>query len=46
MKLTEKIAYMKGYMEGLELDKATKESKVIAMMADVMWNTLRSCIPG
>lgn len=36
MKLTEKIAYMKGYMEGLELDKATKESKVIAMMADVI----------
>ncbi len=36
MKLTEKIAYMKGYMEGLELDKATKESKVITMMADVI----------
>lgn len=36
MKLTEKIAYMKGYMEGLEMDSATKEGKVIRLMADVI----------
>ncbi|MBR3679230.1 MAG: hypothetical protein IKL87_03410 [Oscillospiraceae bacterium] len=36
MKLTEKIAYMKGMLDGMELDTSTKEGKAIAQMAEVM----------
>ena len=36
MKLTEKIAYMKGLIDGMELDRSTKESKAILQMAEVM----------
>lgn len=36
MKLCEKVSYLKGLMEGLELDETTKEGKVIAVMADIL----------
>ena len=36
MKLGEKVSYLKGLMEGLELDETTKEGKVIAAMADIL----------
>ena len=36
MKLTEKIAYMKGLLDGMELDSSTKEGKAILQMAEVM----------
>ena len=36
MKLTEKIAYMRGLLDGMELDSATKEGKAILQMAEVM----------
>lgn len=36
MKLTEKIAYMRGLLDGMELDAATKEGKAILQMAEVM----------
>ncbi len=36
MTVTEKVAYLKGLMEGLELDKTTKEGKILAVMADVL----------
>ncbi len=36
MTITEKVAYLKGLMDGLELDKSTKEGKVLAAMADVL----------
>ena len=36
MKLTEKIAYMKGLLEGMGLTPDTKESKAILQMAEVM----------
>ena len=36
MTITEKVAYLKGLMEGLDLDKTTKEGKVIAAMADIL----------
>ena len=36
MKLTEKIAYMKGLIDGMELDRSSKESKAILQMAEVM----------
>lgn len=36
MKLTEKIAYLKGLLEGMELDTSTKEGKAISRIADVM----------
>jgi len=36
MKLTEKIAYMKGLFDGMEINSDTKEGKVILQMADVM----------
>lgn len=36
MKLTEKIAYMKGLLDGMELDTSSKEGKAITQMAEVM----------
>ena len=36
MKLTEKIAYMKGLLDGMELDGSTKEGKAILQMSEVM----------
>ena len=35
MTVTEKAAYIKGLMEGLELDQSSKEVKVIQAMADL-----------
>ncbi len=36
MKLTEKMSYLLGLMEGLEIDNNTKEGKALLAMADVM----------
>ncbi len=36
MRLTEKIAYLKGLLEGMELDTSTKEGKAILQMSEVM----------
>lgn len=36
MRLTEKIAYLKGLLEGMELDTSTKEGKAINQIAEVM----------
>ena len=36
MTITEKVAYLKGLMEGLDLDKTTKEGKILAAMADIL----------
>ena len=34
--MTEKVAYLKGLMNGLELDATTKEGKLLAAMVDVL----------
>ena len=36
MTLSEKSAYLKGLMEGLQLDTESKEGKVLAAMADLL----------
>ncbi|MDE5756499.1 MAG: hypothetical protein K2I23_05345 [Clostridia bacterium] len=36
MKLTEKMSYLKGLMDGLELDRSTKEGKILAQMSEVL----------
>lgn len=36
MELTEKVAYLKGLMEGLGYDESTKEGKVFTAMLDVL----------
>lgn len=36
MTVNEKVAYLKGLMEGLEFDAETKEGKIIALMADIL----------
>ena len=36
MNLTEKSAYIKGLADGLELDKSTKEGKIIAALLDLV----------
>ena len=36
MTITEKVAYLKGLMEGLDLDKTTKEGKILSAMADIL----------
>ena len=36
MNLTEKSAYIKGLVDGLELDKETKEGKIIAALLDLV----------
>lgn len=36
MKLTEKMSYLQGLLDGLEIDDSTKEGKALLQMADVM----------
>ena len=36
MKLTEKVAYLKGLAEGLNLDKDAKETKLFEAMFDIL----------
>lgn len=36
MKLTEKMSYVQGLIEGLDIDSSTKEGKALLSMADVM----------
>ena len=36
MEITEKVAYLKGLAEGMELDTTTKEGKLLAAMIDVL----------
>ena len=36
MEITEKVAYLKGLVEGMELDTTTKEGKLFAAMIDVL----------
>ncbi len=36
MTVTEKVAYLKGLMEGLDFKADTKEGKIISLMADVL----------
>ncbi len=36
MKLTEKMSYLQGLLDGLEVDSSTKEGKALLQMADVM----------
>ena len=34
--LTEKAAYLKGLMQGLDIDQTTKEGKLLAAMVELM----------
>ena len=36
MKLTEKMSYLQGLLDGLEIDKSTKEGKALIQMSDVL----------
>ena len=36
MKLTEKMAYLQGLIEGLDIDTSTKEGKVLMQMSEVL----------
>ena len=36
MKLTEKMSYLQGLIDGLEIDTSTKEGKVLVQMSEVM----------
>jgi DNA-directed RNA polymerase subunit RPC12/RpoP len=36
MKLTEKMSYLKGYIDGIDFDTASKEGKILANVIDVM----------
>lgn len=36
MKLTEKMSYLKGYMEGIDLDKNSNSTKLVLKMVDLM----------
>lgn len=36
MKLTEKMAYLQGLIEGLDIDTSTKEGKVLMQMSELM----------
>ena len=36
MKLTEKMSYLQGLLEGLEIDTSTKEGKALTQMSEVM----------
>ena len=36
MKLTEKMAYLQGLIEGLDIDTSTKEGKILMQMSELM----------
>ena len=36
MKLTEKMSYLKGLIDGLDIDNTTKEGKALLQMADIL----------
>ena len=36
MKLTEKMSYLQGLIDGLEIDSSTKEGKALIQMSEVM----------
>jgi polyhydroxyalkanoate synthesis regulator phasin len=36
MKLTEKMSYLQGLLDGLEIDNSTKEGKALLQMSEVM----------
>ena len=36
MEITEKVAYLKGQMEGMKIDTESNEGKVLAAMADIL----------
>ncbi len=36
MDLGEKVSYLKGLMEGLDIDSSTKEGKILSVMADIL----------
>ena len=36
MKLTEKMSYLKGLLDGMEIDTTTKEGKALVKMTEVM----------
>lgn len=36
MKLTEKMSYLQGLLDGMEIDKSTKEGKALVQMSEVM----------
>ena len=36
MEITEKVAYLKGLMEGMKIDTESNEGKVLAAMADIL----------
>lgn len=36
MKLTEKMSYLQGLIDGLDIDKSTKEGRVLLQMSEVM----------
>ena len=36
MTITEKVAYLKGLMDGLEIDKSTKEGKILTAIIDLL----------
>ena len=36
MTITEKVAYLKGLIEGMEIDEATKEGKILTAIMDVL----------
>lgn len=40
MKLTDKMAYLRGMVDGMELDLTTKEGKVLANILEVMQETV------
>ena len=36
MKLTEKMSYLQGMLDGLDIDTSTKEGKLLVQMTEVM----------
>ena len=36
MEITEKVAYLKGLMEGMKIDTESNEGKILAAMADIL----------
>ena len=45
MKLGEKVSYLKGLIDGLDINESTKEGKVIARIADILQDMIAGLTP-
>ena len=46
MRVSERVQYLKGLMEGMKLDTESDQGKILSLMADVIRRSLRPTVGG